>query len=147
MPKHNSLYSVLILLDSGKGWLLQKRSNKDNVHNPNTLGLWGGLVDIRDESSPRQTALRELKEETGLGPEDVELIKMDVQEATVFHKGEDITIDVHYFYAEIIKDVAIHGFEGDGVELLEYNANLDEIDHLSPFVKEAIYIHQRILYA
>lgn len=137
--------SVQVLLDTSKGWLLQKRSNKDGIFWPGRHGLWGGSFEPEDEGSPLKAAHRELFEETSLTESDVKMIKMDVvdYDKKVFINEEAAPIKVHYYYASLLTDVAVHALEGDGANKFSYDTKFENGESFTPYVADAVDIVKR----
>lgn len=137
--------SVQVLLDTGKGWLLQKRGNKDGIFWPGRYSLWGGSFELDDESDSLTAALRELYEETKLTGTDVEMIKMDVVDygsKVYIHEAAALT-KIHYYYAKLITDVTVHAYEGDGVGIFDYGTNFENNHKFTPYVADAINMIKR----
>ena len=67
--------------------LLLRRSPEVRTY----AGRWAGVSGAIEEATPRLQALREIEEETGLGPDDVALVR-EGEPLTV----EDATLGVHW---------------------------------------------------
>ena len=90
-----------ILLDENKNILILKRSDKVRTYK----GYWGGIAGYVEEGEePINTAFKEIREETGVSDEDVELIKtLDVIEFTDFYENEKYEWKVYPFLFRIRK--------------------------------------------
>ena len=90
-----------ILLDENKNILILKRSDKVRTYK----SYWGGIAGYVEEGEePINTAFKEIREETGVSDEDVELIKtLDVIEFTDFYENEKYEWKVYPFLFRIRK--------------------------------------------
>ena len=74
-----------LLVNDDRKLLILKRSNMVRTYK----GLWGGVAGyVEKNEEPYETALKEIREETGLGKKDVKLIKqIESVNFTDFYEG------------------------------------------------------------
>ena len=74
-----------LLVNDDRKLLILKRSNMVRTYK----GLWGGVAGyVEKNEEPYETALKEIREETGLGKKDVKLIKqVESVNFTDFYEG------------------------------------------------------------
>lgn len=82
--------SGVLLKKSGK-FLLQLRDNISTINNPNTWGLFGGGAEKGE--SPKETAIRELKEELNL-----QLKKSDL---SLIYSEKNKSREIHIYLTEL----------------------------------------------
>lgn len=133
---------VGIIIADGEDWLLQRRDNKDNILWPGKVSLWGGAMELEDNSNFEAAALRELYEETGLGAEDITLTifgTLEFDHQTVL--GQAVHQVQKLFIAVPRQDIAIHVYEGENAYRLPANIDMALIEksEFAPGVSEALY--------
>ncbi|MCA9342560.1 NUDIX domain-containing protein [Candidatus Saccharibacteria bacterium] len=138
--------AVQVLIDNGKGWVLEHRQDKDGIFWPNRYGLWGGSFEDADENKPINAALREIFEESRLTEDDLEYKKMNVVEYKMkeFIHGPSAPTEVHYYYAKLKKDVAIHAYEGDVIKVFAYDVQFENNHEFTPYVADAVHMAEKI---
>lgn len=120
---------VGIIIDLGDKWLLQKRDNKDGILWPGKISMWGGTMEPEDEGNYDKTAQRELQEETGLSPNDVEMVcygSIEFEHSLV--TGEPVWQDSRLYVARPKQDVSIHINEGIGAIEIPAKPDLSSLD-------------------
>jgi len=102
MPK---VVTCLLTNDNGK-LLILKRSNRVRTYK----GLWGGIAGyIEEDEEPYETALKEIREETGLNKEDVIFTKqLEVVKFTDFYEGISYDWEIFPFLFKTEKKSKIH---------------------------------------
>jgi 8-oxo-dGTP pyrophosphatase MutT (NUDIX family) len=90
-----------VLLDENKNILILKRSDKVRTYK----GFWSGISGYVEEGEePVDTAFKEIREETGLNDNNVELIKIvNTIKFTSFYEGERYDWKVYPFLFKILK--------------------------------------------
>ncbi len=137
------------VIDVGTAWVLQVRDNIDGILWPGKIALWGGLMEAEDEGSFEQAILRELREEVGLLPEDIELLPIGEQTAT--HNRTDgghHVLQLKIFVAKLVKERALHVYEGAGLFRIEKTGFPDNTPehNFAPYALETIHhLHHRRL--
>ena len=135
MPK---VVTCLLTNDNGK-LLILKRSNRVRTYK----GLWGGIAGyIEEDEEPYETALKEIREETGLNKEDVIFTKqLEVVKFTDFYEGISYDWEIFPFLFKTEKKSKIH----IDWEHTEYRwikpaniVNYDTVPHLKDVVKRMI---------
>ena len=91
-----------ILIDNHENILILKRSDKVRTYK----GYWGGIAGyVEKDEEPVDTAFKEIREETGLTDNDVELIKtQNPIEFTDFYEKEKYDWKVYPFLFRIRKE-------------------------------------------
>lgn len=84
---------VTAILKRGNSILIVKRSHRVNTF----VGKWSGISG-RMESTPLESVLREIEEETGISPTDMTLLK---EGKPILAQGEAITFKVYPFLFEV----------------------------------------------
>ena len=84
---------VTAILKRGNSILIVKRSHRVNTF----VGKWSGISG-RMESTPLESVLREIEEETGISPTDMKLLK---EGKPILAQGEAITFKVYPFLFEV----------------------------------------------
>jgi len=103
-----------VLLKQGEYYLLQHRDDKPTIVAPGTYAIWAGKGE--DDESFVQTAIRELKEETG-----VVVGGSDLQDLFILRKSaeENPHFDYPYEFAvylvEIEESINVECHEGQGI--------------------------------
>ncbi len=94
-----------ILIDENKNILIFKRSNKVSTYK----GYWSGISGyIEKDEEPVDTAFKEIKQETGLSDENVELIKtVEPVEFIDIYKDKKYSWKVYPFLFKIRKESKI----------------------------------------
>jgi len=94
-----------LLLDKNENILILKRSDKVRTYK----GCWSGVAGYVEEGEePVDTAFKEIREETGLTDNDVELIKtVDPIEFTDFYEEEKYDWKVYPFLFKLRKESKI----------------------------------------
>lgn len=93
--------ATCILMDEKGKILILKRSNKVRTYK----GYWSGVAGYVEEGEkPVETALKEIREETGLNNEDVELLKiLDPIEFTDFYEEKKYEWKIYPFLFKVRK--------------------------------------------
>lgn len=130
-----------VIIDTDTHWVLQRRDNIDGINWPGKVALWGGAMELVDEGSFIKSALRELNEETGISPEDIDLVHFGSftrDHQTI--KGEPMHNKVELFVARLKKPIAIHVYEGKGTYVISRGTPIAELDttEFAPGVSEAL---------
>ena len=91
-----------LLMDENENILILKRSDKVRTYR----GYWGGIAGYVEEGEePLDTAFKEIREETGLKDDNVELVKtVDPIEFTDFYEEEKYEWKVYPFLFRIRKE-------------------------------------------
>ena len=112
---------VLIIQDGQ--YVVQKRDDIPTIAEPGMLALWGGAAE--NDETPIEAGVRELLEETGLS-----VAVSDLQYVTnyeTYGRSPEFIgkkIDVYIFKLELLSDVEINCYEGEGIVRFK---NLSEI--------------------
>jgi len=90
-----------IIINDKDELLFLKRSNRVRTYK----GLWGGIAGyIEENEEPLETALKEIKEESGLEKADVKFLKqIKPVKFTDFYEGETYNWEIYPFLFKIIK--------------------------------------------
>lgn len=91
-----------VLLDENKNILILKRSDKVRTYK----GFWSGVSGyVEDGEEPVDTAFKEIREETGLNDNNVELIKtVNPINFTSFYEGKKYDWKVYPFLFKVLKE-------------------------------------------
>lgn len=128
------LETTAILLVRGQHeYILQHRDNKPTIADPDTYSTWGGRVEPHD-STCRDAAVRELKEETGLVCRKDALIYLGYAEIDARSpdiKGQRLTI--HHFALEVPAAVQVKVLEGQGIVQITkpYRGNPSKVNQIA----------------
>ena len=92
-------------MNENKNILILKRSNKVRTYR----GYWGGVAGyVEEDEEPLDTAFKEIREETGLNDNNVELVKtVNPIEFTDFYEEEKYEWKVYPFLFRVRKDSKI----------------------------------------
>lgn len=130
MKKHVSSGAVIYIEENGiKKFLVMYRQKTDSWHLPKGTR--------EPDETLEQTALREIKEETGL---DVKLGKYLGKLDSAFERnGETIEKETNYFLATPLSAIApkAHDKEHDEIKFFDYESVLDKLEKFSIFEKES----------
>jgi len=101
----------VLLVQNGE-YVVQKRDHIPGIAHPGQLAPWGGLVE--GDESPKQGAVRELLEETGVAVSEEDLnflTKLSIKAESIRSKGQ--MVDVYLYSVEIAADVPVVCNEGE----------------------------------
>lgn len=134
--------AAAIVIDSGNEWIMQLRDNVDGVVWPGKISMWGGAAEVEDEGSFVKVALRELKEELGLLPEDIELLPISSKNnISVRADREQPLLHLKIFVAKLLTYRALHVYEGAGMVRIEkagFPENTSE-QNFAPYALETLH--------
>lgn len=106
-PSLRNMTSLFFVEEEGLWCLFRKGSR---VANNKYVGACGGHFEESELSSPQSCALREMKEELGLTPDDIE--GLTLRYVTLRHMGHEIRQN-YYFFARLTGEKALCSTEGD----------------------------------
>jgi 8-oxo-dGTP pyrophosphatase MutT (NUDIX family) len=121
---------VTAILKKGSSILIVKRSQRVNTF----VGKWSGISG-RMESTPFESILREIQEETGISPNEVRLLK---EGRPILAQGEAITFKVHPFLFEVkTKNITLN-WENTEYKWIKPNkiVNYDTVPKLKEVIEE-----------
>lgn len=130
-----------IIIDDGKSWIFQVRNNIDGILWPGKVALWGGSMEPEDEGSFLKNAQRELKEETGLTEEDVELTPLfHLDHDQLKMNGKLVRLESEVFVARMKQPTFFHVYEGTGSMAILKSNRFEQINtnDFAPGVIEAL---------
>ncbi len=52
--------------------------------------------------------------------------------------------EIHYYYAKLKGDVAVHAYEGDGARVFAYDTQFENTQEFAPYVADAVHLAERI---
>ncbi|MCA9301214.1 NUDIX domain-containing protein [Candidatus Saccharibacteria bacterium] len=133
--------TVCMIIQQADGWLLQARDNKDGIWNPGKISHWGGRFEPEDYMVASNAALRELREETGLDENHVELELFSVEYyASTSRDGTPIAYRCHCFLVRIIDDSSVYVHEGQGAVLVPFDVDYSDLRwNINQFTAELLF--------
>lgn len=127
---------VLIIQD--ESYVVQKRDNIPNIAEPGMLSLWGGAAD--NDETPKQAAVRELLEETGISIDEKDLTLLSNYQThgrSPAFIGK--TIDVFSYVLNVNSRVEVHCYEGEKtVRFTKLSEALGNGEKLTDMLSDAI---------
>lgn len=106
-PGLRNMTSLFFVEEDGL-WCLFRRGSR--VANNKYVGACGGHFEESELSSPQDCALREMKEELGLGPGDIQ--DLTLRYVTLRYMGQEIRLN-YYFFARLKGQKQLSSTEGD----------------------------------
>ena len=121
MTHYHNVASIILLNKAGM-FILQKRDDKPGIRNPGMLTAWGGAAE--GDERPIDAAVREIKEETNLGP-----IAKDFQFFGEYKRGYKIDnkqVVNYVFLLSNIDELSLKVFEGQGYQIIDPRSHISD---------------------
>jgi 8-oxo-dGTP pyrophosphatase MutT (NUDIX family) len=130
---------TIALFQLPDGRVLLQRRTDDAPYAAGKLGLFGGWVE--EDETPDQCIVREIKEETNLNPEELNLTLL---KDFILPASADFDKDRHfYLYSAQVLNADFEVYEGKGAEAF----TVDEIKHRSDLTGSAQNVFSEQLYS
>lgn len=132
-----NVFAGVILLTPDRELILQLRDDNPAIVDPGKLSIFAGR--LKDGETPEQGARRELKEETGLTPQDLRFFRA-YQKDPARHGGAGVS---HIYVVENVDPTTVDVHEGQGARVVSIgaltvdNTALISYDILQAFAQEA----------
>lgn len=104
--------------------ILQQRDHTPGIRQPGKIGCFGGAKEPEDRS-PRETALRELREETNLTPTSDELAYFKTFSRSFKKHGEDYYATIYLLHVPDPDQLEV--YEGKGYVTIDDSTNLKDL--------------------